>query len=63
MKVFLFAVVYIAVGVAIAKFMGGDRSQLSADVTFLDWIAFPFIVLFWPVVAVLSAITWLREHF
>lgn len=60
MKVFLAVVIYLAIGIAIAKFMGGDRSHLSSDVTYLDWIAAPLIVVLWPIVAILAAIAWLR---
>ena len=60
MKTVFLIAVYCAIGIVIAKYMGGDRSQLSPDVTYLDWIAFPLIVLFWPIILVLSGFAWLQ---
>jgi hypothetical protein len=63
MKVLLFAagiIAYLAIGYIIAKYMGGDRSGLSADVTYLDWLGFGLILLFWPLIPLLVLFSFLR---
>jgi hypothetical protein len=56
-----FIVVYAGIGILIARYMGGDRSHLSPDVTYLDWFGFLMIVLFWPFLPLLMLFSFLRN--
>jgi hypothetical protein len=57
---FALIVVYVGIGIIIARYMGGDRSKLSPDVTYLDWLGFIMIVLFWPFLPLLAFIAFLN---
>lgn len=56
--VILCVIAYLAVGYAVAIYMGGDRSKLSPDVTFLDWLGILVWMLFWPIFGTLTLIEW-----
>lgn len=60
-KIFISVAAYLAIGVCIARWMGGDRSHLSPDVTYLDWLGFLLITLFWPILPALSLLAFLRN--
>lgn len=53
-------IAYFAIGYFIATYMGGDRSKLSPDVTFLDWLGFLLIVVFWPLLPIGYIIAFMR---
>ena len=53
-------IAYLAIGYVIATYMGGDRSKLSPDVTYLDWLGFLLIVFLWPLLPVGFFIAFLR---
>jgi hypothetical protein len=52
---------YVGIGITIARYMGGDRSHLSPDVMYLDWLGFIMIVLFWPFIPLLALYAFLRD--